>query len=196
MKMHMSRIYTLLLAPLSFAIASCNGGFFSASAPQENPHNFTVILYDRLALYGQEHTDPSQSGTDVPPTVAPLDVWDDDELVGVNWEHRILEYAASVQESHGDETSPVVFDVPFAIEWDGKKIVEGWLILPYAARVIDRPVLVYDPFNLCDKGRVLVRLYPNHYGDDLAPIAGLSQELNSQMTEYFSDRPTVCSEAP
>ncbi|HRF50843.1 MAG TPA: hypothetical protein PLC98_24655 [Anaerolineales bacterium] len=189
-------LFGLLGASLCFLAVSCREGIITSSSSEEASHTFDIILYDYAAFLRQSNEERSQSSTEAPPTLIPLDVWKDDELVGINWQRRTLEYGTTVRDRFGDETAVFIPDSPFEIEWDGKPIVRGWLILSMSPRVMNQPVLVYDPLALCDDERVVVRLLPNHWGDDLAPIAGLSQEVDAEMREYFSNRPALCPDGP
>ena len=189
-------LLSLLWASMGFLAVSCRGGDIASSSSEELSHTFDIILYDYAAFLRQANEERSQSGTEVPPALLPLDVWKDDELVGVNWQRRTLEYGTPVRDRYGDETAVFIPDSPFAIEWDGKPIVKGWLILSMSPRRMNRPVLVYDPLALCNDERVVVRLLPNYYGDDQASIAGLDPDLDAQLGEYFSDRPGVCPVDP
>ena len=182
----------LILTPICFLIAACSGGSFDSSVLKQSPHTFTIFVYEYLAPYQRGGEDPSDSSSEAPPTAVPSNVWADDELVGVNWEQRTLEYGTSVRDRYGDEAEMFFPYGRFAIEWDGRIIVEGRLIPYMSPSIEDQPVLVFDPFTLCNNERVVVRLHPNHYGDDQAPIAGLSQEFDAEIGEYLSDRLAIC----
>ena len=154
---------------------------------------FVISLYESIDIDPEPSGQGNQEGLDGAELGKPTNVFSDHELVGVDWDEKILEYDSRVRETYGDDTAVFIPSLDFVIEYDGVRILAGAVIEEGNAAVIKFPVLEYFPLEECAGGRVVFRLRPNHWGEISAVLPGLTPELNEEIGAYLGGRSLECA---
>ena len=155
---------------------------------------FVLSLYESIDVDLQPSSQGHQVGLGDADLGMPVDVFLDDELVGADWDNRIIEYDHRVRERYGDETATFIPNfLVFVIEYGDVRIVAGAVIEEINAAIIRFPVLAYRRGQVCEDDRVVFKLLPGYGGKPSTDIPGLTPELDSDIGEYLSDRRLECA---
>jgi len=171
---------------------ACSMSIPNAAPGTAEEHDFSIELYELGAVDLTIVEDNTQPGILASSGVEPVDVLRDDELVGVDWENRFLEYGPDVRARYGDADSVIIPPMHFVVKWDGHPVFGGWLVNAFSAMSLDIPVLKHNLTQTCEDQRVVLRLLPNSWGDISSEYPGLTGELESDWREYFNARPPTC----